>query len=102
MWSTLVHRFSPTAGYISTRYSASEIDALGVYCSDLDECFLVPIETFEGHGFLHLRLAPALNNQRVGCRMDAQYRLGAVAQMGERSAGSRKVRGSIPLSSMEA
>ncbi len=94
-------RFSPTAGYIATRYSASEIDALGVYCSDLDECFLVPIEAFEGSGFLHLRLAPTLNNQRVGCRMASQYRLGAVAQLGERRAGSAKARGSSPLSSMK-
>ena len=93
-------RFSPTAGYISTRYSASEIDALGVYCPDLDECFLVPIEAFEGHGYLHLRLTPARNNQRVRCRLASDHRLGAVAQLGERSAGSRKVRGSSPLSSM--
>ncbi len=73
---------------------------MGIYCPDLDECFLVPIETFEGQGFLYLRLAPTLNNQRVGCRMANQYRLGAVAQLGERRHGMPEARGSSPLSSM--
>ncbi len=61
--------------------------------------YYLPIDEFEGHSYLHLRLGPALNGQVAGCRIAADYLLGAVAQMGERSAGSRKVRGSIPLSS---
>lgn len=93
-------RHTPTEGYVRTIYTSAEIDALGVYCPDLDECFLVPIETFEGQGFLYLRLAPTLNNQRVGCRMANQYRLGAVAQLGERRHGMAEARGSSPLSSM--
>jgi hypothetical protein len=47
----------------------------------------------------HLRLAPARNNQQIGVTMADDYRLGAVAQLGERLAGSQKVRGSSPLSS---
>jgi hypothetical protein len=45
------------------------------------------------------RLAPARNNQKIGVTMADDYRLGAVAQLGERLAGSQKVRGSSPLSS---
>ena len=72
----------------------------------LNRCFLMPIEELAGQSHLHLRMAPARNNQRVGIRMAADYdldkmvnRLGAVAQLGERLAGSQKVRGSSPLSS---
>jgi hypothetical protein len=49
--------------------------------------------------FLHLRLAPARNGQRAGVTMAAQYRLGAVAQLGERVTGSHEVVGSSPISS---
>ena len=46
-----------------------------------------------------MRLAPARNGQRAALNFAADYPLGAVAQLGERPAGSREVRGSIPLSS---
>jgi len=49
---------------------------------------------------IHLRLGPTRNNQRLGVKMAAAYELGAIAQLGERSAGSRKVEGSSPSSSM--
>ena len=92
-------RHSPSRGYVTTTYSASEVDGIAAYCRDLDRCFYLPIEEFEHRAFAYLRLAPARNGQRVGVKMAADYPLGAVAQLGERSAGSRKVRGSSPLSS---
>ncbi len=92
-------RFTPTAGYLRTTYTAAEIDALGIYCPDLEECFLVPIEDFEGQGFLHLRVGPTHNGQRGGCRLASQYRLGAVAQLGERVSSTHEATGSSPVSS---
>jgi hypothetical protein len=56
--------------------------------------------------YIHLRLAPARNDQRKLVRLADDFdlakmldRIGAVAQLGERRAGSAKVRGSSPLSS---
>ncbi len=95
-------RHTPADGYVRTTYTAAEIDALGIYCPDLEECYMVTIADFEGQGFMHLRLAPALNNQRVRCRMLGQYRLGAVAQLEERRHGMAEARGSSPLSSIKA
>lgn len=92
-------RHSPSRGYVTTTYSSSEVDGIAAYCRDLDRCFYLPIEEFEHRAFAYLRMTPARNGQHVGVKMAADYPLGAVAQLGERSAGSRKVRGSIPLSS---
>jgi PD-(D/E)XK endonuclease len=94
----VTNRCTPS-GYVRTRYAATEVDGIAAYCPELDECFYMPIEDVEGKAAVHLRLAPARNGQRAGVTMAARYRLGAVAQLGERSAGSRKVVGSIPISS---
>ena len=95
-------RHTPSRGYVVTTYDASQIDGIAAYCRELDRCFFLPIGEFERRTFAHLRLGPARNGQLVGVKMAADYPLGAVAQLGERSAGSRKVRGSIPLSSTPA
>jgi prevent-host-death family protein len=86
-------------GYITTTYSAEEIDAIAVYCGDLEETFLVPIEIAAGKRQLHLRLQAPRNAQRACINLAGDYQLGAIAQLGERSAGSRKVGGSSPPSS---
>ena len=95
-------RHTPSRGHVVTTYDASQIDGIAAYCRELDRCFFLPIGEFERRTFAHLRLGPARNGQLVGVKMAADYPLGAVAQLGERSAGSRKVRGSIPLSSTPA
>jgi hypothetical protein len=97
--SLMTSRLTPS-GYVRTRYGTDEVDGFAAYCHDLDACYFLPIEDFEGRSHAYLRLSAARNNQQVGVRMAADYPLGAVAQLGERSAGSRKVRGSIPLSSI--
>lgn len=91
-------RLTP-AGYIRTTYSADEIDALGVYCSDIDRCYLIPAEQLDGRGTLHLRLQPTRNGQRGAVTMAARYEFGAIAQLGERLGGTQKVAGSSPASS---
>jgi hypothetical protein len=92
-------RHTPLNGYRRTTYSAEEIDAIAIYCDELGAVYLLPIEDVAGKSYVHLRLRPARNGQSVGVNWAAKYQLGAVAQLGERLAGSQKVRGSSPLSS---
>jgi antitoxin (DNA-binding transcriptional repressor) of toxin-antitoxin stability system len=80
-------------GFISTKYTADEIDAVAAYCPELDECFYLPIEVVEGMTTLHLRLAPARNGQRAAVNFAADYRLGAVAQLEVARRWQRRGRG---------
>jgi prevent-host-death family protein len=88
-------------GFIRERYLASEVDAFGIYCGELDECFLIPIEVVDGQWSLQLRLRPTRNGQRASLHFAEKYRLGAVAQLAERSDGIRKAEGSNPSSSTD-
>ena len=93
------NRYSPVQGYISTHYTAEEVDAIGAYCPELDRSYLLPIAEFEGHSYCYLRLARSRNNQEQGVRMAAAYELGAIAQLGERRRGTPEAAGSSPASS---
>jgi prevent-host-death family protein len=96
-WARLVHgksviyvqlsgsRHTP-GGYVRTTYSADEIDAVVVYCEELDQCYLLPIDLVAGRHGLHLRLTAPRNAQRAALNWAADYRLGAVAQL-ERAPG---------------
>jgi hypothetical protein len=49
------------------RYTAATIDLLAVYDATSNRCFYVPAEHLgSGRSSIHLRLRPALNNQRIG------------------------------------
>jgi hypothetical protein len=86
-------------GYITTTYSADEVDGIAAWCDETGECYFIPIADVDGQGYLHLRLAPARNNQELLVHWASQYRLGAIAQLGERVTGSHEVAGSSPASS---
>ena len=86
-------------GHVHTPYSADEIDLLAAYCQELDTCYALPASMVAARRAFSLRLRPARNNQRTAILWAAQFELGAVAQLGERVAGSHEVRGSSPLSS---
>jgi PD-(D/E)XK endonuclease len=87
-------------GYVRSTYSENEVDLLAVYCGELDRCFLLPIARFAGIHALQLRLTRPRNNQRACINMADDFDFnGAIAQLGERAAGSRKVVGSSPTSS---
>ena len=92
---------SPTRGYVLSTYDASEIDLLAIYAGAVDKCFAVPVEKVAGRNTLRLRLDPPRNGQRGAINWASDYGLGAVAQLAERSAGSRKVGGSNPPSSTQ-
>jgi hypothetical protein len=81
-------------------YNAEEIDAIAAFCSDNGGVYYLPIALVADHRIIHLRVAPAANNQSQAINWAREYELGAIAQLGERSAGSRKVGGSNPPSSI--
>jgi PD-(D/E)XK nuclease superfamily protein len=81
-------------------YTVEEIDALAVYCHENGRCYYLPATMVAGRRVIHLRVAPARNNQAERLHLAPEYELGAIAQLGERSAGSRKVGGSNPPSSI--
>ena len=86
-------------GYVVATYSIAEIDGIAAWCPETDACYFVPIADIEGRACMHLRLAPARNNQELLVHWAADYRLGAIAQLGERRRGTPKVAGSSPASS---
>ena len=90
-------------GYIRSSYAEDEIDLLAVYCGAIDRCYLLPRGLVAGRREIALRLTPPKNAQRACINLADDYEFtGAVAQLGERVAGSHEVRGSSPLSSTSA
>jgi hypothetical protein len=82
-------------GQLHRGYSPDEVDAFAAYCGEIDRCFFLPIDLCSSRKQLHLRLSPARNSQVVGVNWADDFdftatlaRLGAVAQLGERRAGS--------------
>ena len=88
------------------KYTPDEVDAIGGYCAEMDAAYLLPPELFARRRQVHLRLGRSRNNQvsRVNWAEDYDFaatlaRYGAVAQLGERLAGSQKATGSSPVGS---
>jgi hypothetical protein len=82
-------------GLLRRKYAPGEIDAFAAYCADLDRCYFLPYELFTGRAQVFLRLNATRNNQSVGVNWAKDFefaatlgRPGAVAQLGERRAGS--------------
>ena len=87
-------------GPVRSTYSADEIDAVALYCDELDQVYLIPAHVIDGQYAIQLRLQAPKNGQRAAINWAGQYLLsGAVAQLGERCHGMAEVRGSSPLSS---
>ena len=91
---------------VSRRYTETEIDAVAIYCEELDRCYLLPLELWSGRRQIHLRLNPARNNQMLGINWAKDFEFaatlvphGAIAQLGERRRGTPKVAGSSPAGS---
>ena len=87
-------------GPVRSTYSADEIDAVALYCDELEQVYLIPVDLIDGQSAIQLRLRPPKNAQRAAIKWAEQFLLpGAVAQLGERCHGMAEVRGSSPLSS---
>jgi PD-(D/E)XK nuclease superfamily protein len=77
------------AGMFHRSYTEKEIDAVAAYCSELETCYLLPASLVAGRREISLRLQPTKNNQETGVKWAKQYEFGAIAQLGERLAGSQ-------------
>jgi hypothetical protein len=93
-------------GLLRQFHSANDIDLFGVYCASMRRCFLIPFSDVPPGASIQLRVAPTKNNQARKIRWASDYefdatlrRLGAVAQLGERRAGSAQGTGSSPVGS---
>lgn len=98
-------RHTPLNGYVTSTYSADEVDAFGIYCPELDRCYLIPIDATNAQCQIHLRLTPPRNGQRAALHFAADYEFpGAVAQLGRAPRWQRGGRGfeSHQLHSQEA
>ena len=93
-------------GVLRRMYSRDEIDAFAAYSADLDRCYFLPMDQFEGRRWIALRLKPSRNNkqERINWAKDYEFAaklgpLGAIAQLGERLRGTQEVAGSSPAGS---
>jgi hypothetical protein len=80
-------------GFVRRRYTEEEIDAVAAYCPDLDESYFLPMEEVGERAQLQLRLTAPKNGQRAALHFAADYRLGAVAQLGRASVWHTEGRG---------
>ena len=64
---------SNNKGYKRKSYHG-EVDFLGVYCTQLDRCYMVPVSE-TGSSEMKLRLTPSKNGQVVGVKMAADYQI---------------------------
>ena len=69
-------------GHVFRTYTEDEVDLFGVYCGDLDRCFLLPGQLFADRTVVYLRLTPASNGQRACINLAGDFTFdGAVAQL---------------------
>jgi PD-(D/E)XK nuclease superfamily protein len=54
-------------------YRVAEVDLIAVYCLDLDRCFLLSGDEFDGRTQIDLRVEPCRNNQRTGVNRAADF-----------------------------
>jgi hypothetical protein len=83
------------SGMITRKYTPEEVDGFAAFCMETGRCYFLPAD-FTRHREVRLRVGPTKNNQKSGVRWARDYeftatigRLGAVAQLGERLAGSQ-------------
>ena len=85
------------AGLVRRLYSADDIDAFAIYCQGNDRCYWLDAGTWAARSQVYLRLEGTKNNQAEGINWASDHefagtlmaQLGAVAQLGERLAGSQ-------------
>lgn len=91
---------STPRGYVTGSYKSTEIDLVAAYEAESGKCYVIPASEVDGKTTLYLRLTPTRNNQALNVKWARDHEFGAIAQLGERRAGSAKVAGSIPASSI--
>jgi hypothetical protein len=53
-------------GLLHRGYTGDEIDAIAAFSAQLNRCYLISLDRFDGRSALQLRLGPARNNQQAG------------------------------------
>jgi hypothetical protein len=71
---------SAGAGYVRSSYSLAEIDAIAAHSPDLGRSYLIPIEEISTRSSLHVRVAPAGNNQVERINWTRDHELEAALQ----------------------
>lgn len=69
----LANGYSNPGGRELRKYTKEEVDAIGIYCADTNECYLVPIDQMMSK--VSLRVEPSGNNQDAGIRWASDYKL---------------------------
>jgi PD-(D/E)XK endonuclease len=95
-------------GFVRRLYRPEEVDAFAAYCAEIRRSYFIRFESVPPGGTLQLQLSRPRNNQARAVRWADQYEFvatldrtdGAIAQLGERLAGSQKGTGSSPVGSM--
>jgi PD-(D/E)XK endonuclease len=64
-------------GFLKRAYTGDEVDLIAVYCHDVQRCYLLQLDHFDGRTQFDLRLAPSRNNQRVGVNWASDFELEA-------------------------
>ncbi|HEV7942649.1 MAG TPA: group I intron-associated PD-(D/E)XK endonuclease [Solirubrobacteraceae bacterium] len=77
--NTRTNRCTPR-GYVSTVYTADQIDALATYTPDLRKCHLIPATALQGRTSVYLRVGATANNQSTGVNWAADYELAHVLE----------------------
>jgi hypothetical protein len=65
-------RHTPS-GYVSTTYTAEEIDAICAYSPDLHRSFFIPAAEVAGRRGIHIRVDPTRNNQARNIKWASDY-----------------------------
>ena len=86
-------------GFLYRSYFANEIDAIAAYCPDIDGASISRSRSSRAGGRSRSVWLPRENNQAIGVKWASDYRLGAIAQLGERLSGTQEAEGSSPSSS---
>lgn len=87
-------------GYVRTRYSAAEIDAVGIYWPELRSSFLVPICEVSGRRAMNLRLDPTGNNQAQGIKWARDYDFDARINAMAKTSQAPMAKLAIPVSGL--
>jgi hypothetical protein len=61
-------------------YTGEEVDVMAVYCHDVQQCYLLLLDHFDGRTHFQLRLAPSRNNQRLRINWASEFEFEATLE----------------------
>ena len=67
-------------GFLKRSYTHDEVDVIAVYCHDVQRCYVLQMDHFDGRTQVDLRLAPSRNNQRIGVNRASDFELEATLE----------------------